>query len=93
MRCPTCRRSFATLPDEASPWQHECPHCGTGPESAGPRCEGCGEGPCTVPPLCASCWDLLEQAVIDAAPELSDEEVAARVAAMALRCTSDLRPL
>ena len=29
-RCPNCKRTFRVLEDEQG--QHECPHCGYGPE-------------------------------------------------------------
>jgi hypothetical protein len=32
-RCPSCRRTFRVLADEAG--MHDCPHCGWGPEVEG----------------------------------------------------------
>jgi len=41
-RCPTCRKFFATLPDEAN--DHQCPRCGP-VEDPPHSCRTCGE-PC-----------------------------------------------
>ena len=78
-RCPSCRRTFRTLPDEEG--MHDCPHCGHSPEDDYTRCAGCGiripdpgEDPDPDALLCDTCLrEREEETEEERQPDAQDE--------------------